>query len=70
MLSEYLDRARADSPLWLPELRAAFFSDPAARPVQIRLTKHDGKQTDFPCAVPRWATEEERRGKARLRRGL
>ena len=60
MLSEYLDRARADRPLWMPELRAAFFSDPAARQVQMRLTKHDGKQADYPCAVPRWATEEER----------
>ena len=38
MLSALLEKARADSPLWLPELREAFLRDPAARPVTLRLT--------------------------------
>lgn len=61
MLSALLEPARNDSPLWLPDLRDAFLRDPAARPLLFRLTLHDGTQRDFPCAVPRWETEEERR---------
>ena len=61
MLSELLDRARADRPLWLPELREMFLNDPTARPVVLRLTLHDGTRRDFPGAVPRWENGEERR---------
>ena len=61
MLSELLQQAHGDRPLWLPELRAAFLGDPAARPLALRLTKHDGTRQDFPCAIPRWETEEEQR---------
>ena len=61
MLSELLNDARADRPLWLPELREAFLNDPTARPVILRLTLHDGTRRDFPCAVPRWESDEERR---------
>ena len=61
MLSELLNNARADRPLWLPELREAFLNDPTARPVILRLTLHDGTRRDFPCAVPRWESDEERR---------
>ena len=61
MLSALLELARNDSPLWLPDLRDAFLKDPAARPLLFRLTLHDGTQRDFPCAVPRWETEEEHR---------
>ena len=61
MFSALLDPARNDSPLWLPDLRDAFLMNPAARPLLFRLTLHDGTQRDFPCAVPRWETEEERR---------
>ena len=61
MLSELLDIARADSPLWLPELREAFLNDPSARPVILRLTLHDGTERDFPCAVPKWENDGERR---------
>jgi len=61
MLAELLERARADEPLWLPELHAAFLRDEGARPVILRLTLHDGTQRDFPCALPRWKNEEERR---------
>lgn len=61
MLSALLELARNDSPLWLPELRDAFLKDPAARPLLFRLTLHDGTQRDFPCAVPRWESEEEHR---------
>ena len=61
MLSDLLNRARNDEPLWLPELREAFLSDPTARPLTLRLTLHDGKQRDYPCAVPRWETAEEQR---------
>lgn len=61
MLSAYLDRAHADEPLWLPELRAAFLTDESARPLKLRLTLHDGSMRDFACAVPRWETEEEER---------
>lgn len=61
MLSAYLDRARADRPLWLPELRAAFLTEESARPLTLRLTLHDGSMRDFACAIPRWETEEERR---------
>ena len=61
MIQALLARARADSPLWLPDLRAAFLHDPASRPMTLRLTLHDGGQRDYPCAVPRWEGEEERR---------
>ena len=61
MLSALLEQARADAPLWLPELRQTFLRDPAARPLTLRLTLHDGSQRDFPCALPRWENEEERR---------
>jgi len=61
MLQTLLDRARADSPLWLPELREAFLRDPTARPMTLRLTLHDGTQRDYPCALPRWENEEEQR---------
>ena len=61
MLSELLDKARADRPLWLPELREVFLNDPTARPVILRLTLHDGTKRDFPCAVPKWEKDEERR---------
>ena len=60
MLSELLAEARADRPLWLPDLREAFLSDPDARPVTLRLTLHDGSRRDYPCALPRWNGEEER----------
>lgn len=60
MLTELLEEARADRPLWLPDLRAAFLDDPDARPVTLRLTLHDGSRRDFPCALPRWNTPEER----------
>ena len=59
MLSALLDRARRDEALWLPELREAFRGDPDARPVFLRLTLHDGTRRDFPCALPRWESEEE-----------
>ena len=61
MLSAYLERARADKPLWLPELREVFLADESARPLTLRLKLHDGSMRDFACAVPRWETEEERR---------
>ena len=61
MLSHLLQQAREDRPLWLPDMRAAFLQDPAARHLTLRLTKHDGTRQDFPCAVPRWETEEEQR---------
>ena len=61
MLSALLEQAKNDGPLWLPELRDSFLRDPASRPLFLRLTLHDGTQRDFPCAVPRWTTEEERR---------
>lgn len=61
MLSDLLQQAREDKPLWLPELRAAFLEDESARPLTLRLTKHDGSRQDFPCAVPRWESEEEQR---------
>ncbi len=60
MLSELLDKARADRPLWMPELREAFLNDPTARPVILRLTLHDGTWRDFSCAVPKWKNDEER----------
>ena len=60
MLSELLEQARADRPLWLPDLRETFLRDPDARPVTLRLTLHDGSRRDFPCALPRWQNEEER----------
>ncbi len=61
MLSHLLQQAREDRPLWLPDMRAAFLQDPAARRLTLRLTKHDGTRQDFPCAIPRWETEEEQR---------
>lgn len=61
MLSELLQRARGDEPLWLPKLRAAFLSDPTARPLKLRLTLHDGTRRDFACALPICETEEEHR---------
>ena len=61
MLSAYLERASADKPLWLPELRAAFLADESARPLKLRLKLHDGSMRDFACAVPRWETAEEQR---------
>ena len=61
MLSAYLDRACADRPLWLPELRAAFLADESARPLKLRIKLHDGSMRDFACAVPRWETAEEQR---------
>ena len=61
MIQALLARARADSPLWLPDLRAAFLHDPASKPMTLRLTLHDGGQRDYPCAVPRWEGEDERR---------
>lgn len=61
MLSTLLEQARADKPLWLPELRDIFLASPEARPVTLRLTLHSGEQRDYPCAVPRWEGEEERR---------
>ena len=61
MLSHLLQQAREDRPLWLPDMRAAFLQDPAARHLTLRLTKHDGTRQDFPCSIPRWETEEEQR---------
>lgn len=61
MLSELLARARADIPLWLPDLRAAFLHDPTSRPITLRLTLHDGGQRDYPCVIPCWEGEEEQR---------
>ena len=60
MLADYLRQAREDRPLWLPQLRAAFLKDKNTRPLWLRLTGQDGAQHDFPTAVPRWETEEER----------
>lgn len=60
MLSELLDLARADRPLWMPELREAFINDPTARPLVLRLRLHDGTERDFPTALPRWKSDEER----------
>ena len=60
MLSDLLRQAREDRPLWLPQLRAAFLEDESARPLTLRLTAHDGTQRDFPCALPRWESAEER----------
>ena len=61
MLAELLERARADEPLWLPDLREVFLRDESARPVILRLTLLDGTQRDYSCALPRWENEEERR---------
>ena len=61
MLAELLERARADKPLWLPDLREVFLRDESARPVILRLTLLDGTQRDYSCALPRWENEEERR---------
>ena len=60
MLSKLLELAKADEPLWLPALRERFASAPAARPVVLRLTGHDGTRRDYPCPLPRWETDEER----------
>lgn len=61
MLSALLDKARADEALWLPDLREIFAADATARALILRLCLHDGTRRDFPCPLPRWETEEEKR---------
>ncbi len=61
MLAELLAAAQADQPLWMPELRRHFALEPSARPVILRLTRFDGTQLDYPCHIPLWENEAQRR---------
>ena len=59
MLSDLLNR-RADSPLWMPALRARFAGEEGSRPLILRLERHDGTRRDYSCALPRGQNEQER----------
>ena len=60
MLSAFLEPARNDSPLWLPDLRTLFAAEPGALPLVLRLTCPNGLERDYRLGLPRWETNAER----------
>ena len=61
MLSELILSAKQGEPLWMPDLRAAFASDPDAAELILRLRRIHGGVRDYPLRLPRWQTPEEQR---------
>ncbi len=59
MLSALLKQAET-TPLWLPDLRAAFAAETDAAPLRLRLTLPDGSKRDYALRLPRWEGEAER----------
>ena len=60
MLSQWLERARAGEPVWLPDMRAQCAQLPDPIDVTMQLTLCDGTQRDFPLPLPRWENDGQR----------
>ena len=60
MLSQWLERARAGEPVWLPDMRAQCAQLPDPIDVTMQLTLCDGTQRDFPLPLPRWESDDQR----------
>lgn len=60
MLSQWLERARAGEPVWLPDMRAQCAQLPDPMDVTMQLTLCDGTQRDFPLPLPRWESDDQR----------
>ncbi|MCR5090753.1 MAG: hypothetical protein K6C08_14740 [Oscillospiraceae bacterium] len=60
MLSELIRRAEDGEPLWLPDLRDAFFSMPGTAALTLRLHRLDGSTEELEYRLPRWESPEER----------
>ena len=61
MLSELILAAAQGEALWIPDLRAAFASDPDAADLVLRLRMIQGNVRDYPLRLPHWHTPEEQR---------
>ena len=61
MLEKWLNEARNDRPVWLPDVREACRLDPEAARIVLRLELWDGRVRDWPVPVPRWRDEDGRR---------
>ena len=60
MLEKWLNEARNDRPVWLPDVREACRRDPEAARIVLRLELWDGRVRDWPVPVPRWRDEDGR----------
>ena len=60
MLSQWLERARAGEPVWLPDMRAQCAQLPDPIDATMQLTLCDGTQRDFPLPLPRWESDDQR----------
>ena len=60
MLKKWIDAGAHDQPVWLSGVRERCAAMPDAARTVIQLTLPDGGQRDYPLAVPRWSTGEER----------
>ena len=60
MISQWLERARAGEPVWLPDMRAQCAGLPDRVDVTMQLTLCDGTKRDFPLPLPRWENDEQR----------
>ena len=61
MLSDLIRAAAQGEALWVPDLRAAFASDPDNAKLILRLRLIHGEVRDYPLRLPRWSTSEEQR---------
>ncbi|MBR4551731.1 MAG: ROK family protein, partial [Oscillospiraceae bacterium] len=59
MLSDLICAAAQGETLWVPELRAAFASDPDNSKLILRLRLIHGEVRDYPLCLPRWSTSKE-----------
>ena len=60
MISQWLERARAGEPVWLPDMRVQCAGLPDRVDVTMQLTLCDGTKRDFPLPLPRWENDEQR----------
>ena len=61
MLSDLIRAAAQGEAQWVPDLRAAFASDPDTAKLILRLRLIHGEVRDYPLFLPHWSTSEEQR---------
>ena len=60
MLKKWIEDAKNDRPVWLPDVRQACAADPACARLVLRLTLWDGRERDWPLSLPRWEDDDGR----------
>ena len=61
MLEKWLDQAKNDLPVWLPDVRQALAAAPGTGRLALRLTLWNGDERQWLLPLPRWKDDDGRR---------